>query len=171
MAVVVLFHQNQCLFTEQSVGLSPKKEESLLRRTEMRKLRHILQVSLKDEIRNGVIRSRCGTTDIVEKVQEARLRWLGHVLRREDEEPCRMAWKLSLEGDRGRGKPRQRGSDNIKKDLEEKGLAERDISVRVEEMTPTPFNAALNCSRVSPLVYLSDLPPVRDFHLCAKRVD
>ncbi|XP_063615872.1 uncharacterized protein LOC134789074 [Penaeus indicus] len=92
----------------------------------MRKLRHILQVSLKDKIRNGVIRSRCGITDIVEKVQEARIRLFGHVLRREDEDPCRMAWNLSVEGDRGRGRPRQRWSDNIKKDLEEKGLSEGD---------------------------------------------
>ncbi|XP_047497837.1 uncharacterized protein LOC125044918 [Penaeus chinensis] len=82
--------------------------------------RHILQVSLKDKIRNEVIRSRCGITDIVEKVQEATLRWFDHVLR-----------NLSVEGDRGRGRPLQRWSDNIKKDLEEKGLAEGDVVDRV----------------------------------------
>ncbi|XP_047502409.1 uncharacterized protein LOC125047906 [Penaeus chinensis] len=75
--------------------------------------------------------SRCGITDIVEKVQEARLSWFGHLLRSEDEESCRMARNLSVEGDRGRGRPRQRWSDNIKKDLEEKGLAERDLVDRV----------------------------------------
>ncbi|XP_047495909.1 uncharacterized protein LOC125043715 [Penaeus chinensis] len=51
-----------------------KKEEALLRRTEMRILRHILQISLKDKMRDEVIHSRYGITDIVEKVQEARLR-------------------------------------------------------------------------------------------------
>ncbi|XP_063594960.1 uncharacterized protein LOC134771938 [Penaeus indicus] len=56
-------------------------------------------VSLKDKIRNEVLRSRCGIPDIVEKVQEARLRSFGHVLRREDEEPYRMAWNLSVESE------------------------------------------------------------------------
>ncbi|XP_063603124.1 uncharacterized protein LOC134779070 [Penaeus indicus] len=104
-----------------------KNEEALRRPTEMRMLRHILQVSLKDIIRNEVIRSRCGIKNKVEKVQEARLRWFGHVLRRQDEEPCRMAWTLSVEGDRGRGRAHQSWSDDIKEDLEEKEIAKRDV--------------------------------------------
>ena len=44
-----------------------KKEDNLLRRTEMR--------MLKDKIRNEEIRRRCGIVDIVEKVRETRLRW------------------------------------------------------------------------------------------------
>ncbi|XP_047490892.1 uncharacterized protein LOC125040382 [Penaeus chinensis] len=88
---------------------------------------YVASVLLKAKIRDEVIRNRCGITDTVEKVQEARLRWFGHVLRREDEEPCRMAWNLSVEGDRDRGRRCQRWSDNIKKDLEEKGLAEGDV--------------------------------------------
>ncbi|XP_063603125.1 uncharacterized protein LOC134779071 [Penaeus indicus] len=65
--------------------------------------------------------------NIVEKVQEARISWFGHVLRRQDEEPCRMAWTLSVEGDRGRGRAHQSWSDDIKEDLEEKELAKGDV--------------------------------------------
>ena len=40
-------------------------------------------VSRLKRIRNEEIRRRCGVADIVEKMREARLRWMGHVLRRE----------------------------------------------------------------------------------------
>ena len=32
---------------------------------------------------------RCGVVDIAEKVREARLRWYGHVIRRDEEEMVR----------------------------------------------------------------------------------
>ena len=44
-----------------------KKEEDLLRRTEMRMLHCILGVSLKDRLMNEEIRKRCAVTDVVEK--------------------------------------------------------------------------------------------------------
>ena len=60
-----------------------KKEDDQLRRMEMRMLRRILGVSLKDKIRNEEIRKRCGVIDIIEKVREARLRWYSHVKRKD----------------------------------------------------------------------------------------
>jgi hypothetical protein len=109
-----------------------KASEALLKRTEMRMLRCILQISLKDKIRNEEILKRCGVTVISEKVQEARLKWFGHILRRDEDEPCRLAWNLYIEGDRSRGRPRQRWSDNIRKDLKEKELNVRDVMDRVK---------------------------------------
>ncbi|MBN3326183.1 MASP2 protease, partial [Atractosteus spatula] len=68
----VLLYGAECL----AVG---KREENLMRRTEMRMLRWILQISMKDKIRNEEIRRRCRVVDVVEKMREARLRWYGHV--------------------------------------------------------------------------------------------
>ena len=51
-----------------------KREEDLMRRSEMRMLRWIVGVSRKDKVRNEEIKRRCGVEDIVEKVREARLR-------------------------------------------------------------------------------------------------
>ena len=48
-----------------------KKEANLMRRTEMRMLKWILGISLKDKTRNEEIR-RCGVVDIAEEVRETR---------------------------------------------------------------------------------------------------
>ena len=44
----------------------------------------MLGVTLKDRIRNEIIRERFGVVCITAKMREARLRWFGHVQRKED---------------------------------------------------------------------------------------
>ena len=86
---LVLLHGTKCWTIR-------KKEENLMR-TEMRMLRWILGVSLKDKIRNEEIRRRCGVVSIAEKVKEARLRWYGRVMRGSNEEPIRSITELKIE--------------------------------------------------------------------------
>ena len=40
--------------------------------------------------------------DIVDKMREAHLRWFGHMLRREGDEPAKMASEMKVEGFRER---------------------------------------------------------------------
>ena len=47
-------------------------------------------VLLKDKIRNDHIRERVGVAPISEKIVENRLRWFGHVQRRELDKPIRI---------------------------------------------------------------------------------
>src|SRR6218665_3591842 len=61
-----------------------RKEGKLLERTEMRMLRWILGISLKDMQRNENIRKKIGVACITDKIREARLRWYGHVERSGD---------------------------------------------------------------------------------------
>jgi len=75
---------------------SPRwKEEELLERTEKRMLRWILGVSLKDRKRNEDIRQAVGVTCITDKIWEVRLRWYGHVKRREDDSCVKKKWQLN----------------------------------------------------------------------------
>jgi hypothetical protein len=55
-----------------------------LERAEMRMLRWMLGVTLRHTGRNEDIIMTLGVTNIVEKAYEAKLRWCGHVKRREE---------------------------------------------------------------------------------------
>ena len=42
-------------------------------------------------------------------MRKARWRWMGHVLRKGVNEPCRVALEFEVEGNRGSGRPREDG--------------------------------------------------------------
>ena len=92
-----------------------RKEERLLEATEMRMLRRIKGVTLKDKERSENIRKELGVNDINEKVKEIRMRWYGHVLRMDDGNPVKEVMHTEVEGKRPRGRPRKRWKDNINK--------------------------------------------------------
>ena len=61
--------------------------------------------------------------EISKKVQESRLKWYGHVLRREDEYVGKKrVMGMEVPGKRRRGRPKRRWLDNIKNDLSERQL-------------------------------------------------
>ena len=85
-----------------------KKEERILEATEMRMLRRIKGVTLRDRERSDNIRRELGVSDINEKVKEIRMRWYGHVRRREDEHQTKAAMESRIPGKRPRGRPKKR---------------------------------------------------------------
>jgi hypothetical protein len=52
---------------------------------------------------------RCGVVDIAEKMKEARLRWCGHVIRKDGD-----IIELEIKGNKGREKPKKRLMNSIK---------------------------------------------------------
>ena len=61
-----------------------KAQEKKLDVAEMRMLRWMSGVTKLDRIRNERIRGTTKVGEIAKKVQESRLKWYGHILRRED---------------------------------------------------------------------------------------
>ena len=61
--------------------------------------------------------------ELSKKVQESRLKWYGHVLRREDEYVGKRVMVIEMPGKRRRGRPKRRWLDNIKNDLSERELS------------------------------------------------
>ena len=97
---------------------------------EMRMLRWMSGVTLKDKIRNEYIRGTLKVGELSAKMQERRLNWFGHIPRKEDEYIGRQVMAMEIEGHRGRGRPKFRWNDRIKQDLESKGLREEQAADR-----------------------------------------
>ena len=82
-------------------------EESILRRAEKRMLRIMCGVQLVDDVSTRELMVRLGSdNNIIEVVRQGSLRWLGHVVRKEDDDCVKQAWRFEVEGSRERGKPR-----------------------------------------------------------------
>ena len=119
-----------------------RKEEAKLERTEMRMLRWIMGISLRERLENDEIRRRAGVMKITEVIRESRLRWFGHVLRMDDEEGVKKALEEPVRGRRSRGRQRIRWRDKVKDDMERKGLVEEDAFDRnhwrrhIKKLTP-----------------------------------
>ena len=71
-----------------------------------------------------------GIRNISEKVRESRLRWAGHVWRREKTEAIRMVTEMNVAGRRPRGRPRKTWGDTVAEDLRATGLSRRQAKDR-----------------------------------------
>ena len=68
--------------------------------------------------------------EISKKLQESRLKWYGHVLRREDEYVGKRLMGMEVQGKRRRGRPNRRWLDSIRNDLSERELSGEDAQDR-----------------------------------------
>ena len=107
-----------------------RSEEELLERTEMRMLRWMLGITLKDRKRNDDVRMTLGVACITDKVREARLRWYGHLLRKEDDDKAKKIMVAEVVGQRSRGRPRKRWFDTVQRDLKMLRLTDEDAGNR-----------------------------------------
>ena len=85
-----------------------KAQEKKLDVVETRMLRWMSGVSRLDRIRNERIRGTTKVGEISKNVQESRLKWYRHVLRREDEYMGKRVMVMGVPGKRRRGRPNQR---------------------------------------------------------------
>ena len=93
-----------------------KAQEKKLEVAEMRILRWMC----------GVIRGTTKVGKITKKVQE-RLKWYGHVMRREEHRVGRRAMVMKVQRRRKRGRPQRRWLDNENDDIKEKGMSADDV--------------------------------------------
>ncbi|KAL1447386.1 hypothetical protein WDU94_015651 [Cyamophila willieti] len=80
----------------------------------MRMLRWMCGLTRKDRVRNEKIRETVKVGPLGKKIQESRMRWYGHIERRDEK------------GKRKRGRPKLRWRDKVEEDLREKGWRSRE---------------------------------------------
>ena len=107
-----------------------RTEEKKMDVAEMRMLRWMCGVTREDRIRNEYVRGSTKVVEISKKIQEGRLRWYGHLLRRDEDHVGRQIMEMEVEGRRRRGRPRKRWRDCIRDDLRLKGITEEEAQNR-----------------------------------------
>ena len=96
-------------------------------RTEMRMVRWMCGVSLRERKTNEELRQRMGIEAVGVVMKRNRLRWLGHVLRKDDDDWVKRSMSLEVDGKRGRGRPRLTWIKMVERDMRERGLVKEDV--------------------------------------------
>ena len=104
-----------------------KKEVEDMEVAEMKMLRFAMGVTRKDKIRNEYIRSTVKVELLGMKMREGRLRWYGHVMRRDQEYVGIKMMEMELPGKRRRGRPKRIFVDVVKEDMGEVGAKEMNV--------------------------------------------
>ena len=107
-----------------------KKQVEEMEVAEMKMLRFAMEVTRKDKIRNEHIRGTVKVEQLGMKMREGRLRWYGHVMRRDQDYVERRVMEMELLGKRKRGRPKRRFLDVVKEDMGEVGAREKEIENR-----------------------------------------
>src|SRR5215469_591497 len=94
------------------------KERNNLEVFEVKGLRSMCGLSIRDRVRNVIIRERCGwERDLFSRYEQNVLKWYGHVMRKGEDSLVGMVTVGSVEGNRGRGRPKRRWMDGVREAL------------------------------------------------------
>jgi len=84
-----------------------EENELALQRADMRMVRWMCGVKLQDRVSSKGLRERLGLDDIISVLQQNRLRWYGHVLRKEDNNWVKKCMKYGVKGAKPRRRPKK----------------------------------------------------------------
>ena len=90
------------------------------------------EVTKLDIIRIERLRGKTKVGEISKKVQESRMKWYEHVLRREDADVGRRVMGMEVPGKKRRGRHKWRWLDSIRNDLSERELSRVDAQERAK---------------------------------------
>jgi hypothetical protein len=80
-----------------------------------------------DRIRNETIRTKMGLKkDILQEIEEQKLRWYGHVMRMEDSKIARQVSEWNPQGKRRRGRPFNTWKDGIRDGMQRRNLKDEE---------------------------------------------
>jgi hypothetical protein len=104
--------------------------EAMLERTEMRMIRWMCGVSKMDRKTSSELRERLGVEAIGVVIRRNRLRWFGHVERKENTDWVKRCMEMEVVGQRPRGRPRKTWMEVVRNDMKKMGLRREDAQDR-----------------------------------------
>ena len=87
-------------------------------------VRRMCGVSLKDRKRSDELLNRLGIECVENKIQRGRLRWFGHVERKEENNWVKKCTRMNVIGVVDRGAPRKTWRSCVKRDMKAMGIKE-----------------------------------------------
>ena len=102
------------------------EHEQWLERAEMRMLRWMSGVKLSDRRSSNELRKAMGVERIGDVTRRGRLRWFGHVRRRDENEWIKKLCELEVQGRKPAGRPKKTWTNVVEKDLKALHLKESD---------------------------------------------
>ena len=114
------------LYGLDTVAVTKKQVEDM-EVTEIKMLRFSMGVKRKNKIRNEYIRGTVKVERLGMKMRERRMRWYGHIIRRDQEYVGRGMMEMELPGKRKKGKTKKRFLDVVKEDMMDVRAREKDI--------------------------------------------
>ena len=107
-----------------------KKQVKEMKVAEIKMLRFAVRVKRNDKIRNEYIRSTFKTERLGMKMRESRMRWYGHVMRRDQEYVGKTVMVMELPRKRNTGMPKRRFVDAVKEEMGQVYAGKKDIESR-----------------------------------------
>ena len=99
--------------------------------TERRMLRWICGVRLTDRVRTAELYERMGVEEAIDRVVEnRRLQWYGHVLRRDEGENVRRVLDIEVDGRKKKGRPKKTWMECVRRSMKTRGLKIEDSADR-----------------------------------------
>jgi hypothetical protein len=103
-----------------------------LERAEGMMVRYMCGVTLRDRRSSEELRQRLGIDSVSNVVRRNRLRWFGHVERKDENDWVKACQRLEVDGRRGRGRGRKTWRECVKDDMKVLGLVEKDAQDRLK---------------------------------------
>ena len=83
-------------------------------------------VELKDRLPSKELKERLGVDNIALTLQQNRLRWYGHVLRKDDDDWVKKCMDYEVEDSRPRGRPKRTWKEVVREDCQARKLNKED---------------------------------------------
>ena len=109
-----------------SVRNKGKMYKSVVRPAMLYRVEAVAVMPRKDKIRNEYVRGTAKIAKLGDKLRNARLRWYGHVKRREEGCLGKRMMEMAVPGRRKRGRPRRIWMDLTRQDMERVGAKKED---------------------------------------------
>jgi len=106
----------------------PVRKENVvaLHRAEMRMVRWMCGIQLKDRLSSKELRERLGIDDIALVLQQNRLRWYGHVLRKDDDYWVKKCMEYEVQGPRPRRRRKRTWKEVVQEDCQARKMNKED---------------------------------------------